>query len=709
MKAQQAASVNEKAARLVERIDWTRPELAAVRRAENPAVAFVCHLARTQRPRFRFEYERKADILAFLRENYESWRRFDTATAERLAHMSVRDAQKPRATVNIAKLGRAWWATGEPKYGAAFERFYTRVPTGQMFNWGECNGAQGAAELDAWFLLLDCPGFTADGRMAFLDHLAAITDFAWDDATSQWTQCSLGPEGHNWYLHGMHVLPFFGILFPEFTRSAFFLRTGWSVVEEHLRGHYKADGGARETTLGYQVGSMQSMWDFYLIARRNGHPMSEGFADRLLRATKFLLRLMTPDGSVPVFGDTGHHPGSLTRLAATAAALTRDGECKWYAEYARRFQSGPKESPGAIPFCAFWPVGLTGAATYEQTRPRNPNHVSVLMGPTGYAAMRDSERPDAHYMAIAAADRGPIVTSHGHNEIFSFEVHARGVRFLGDEGYAPYGTSPGRLYDESTEAHNTLTIAGWEQVPPAGEWRWRERLSPCVRRWISEPTHDFFHGVHEGFYKYPEHETLHARKILFVKSTPQVTGYWLIFDWLESRVRNDYRIYFHGTVPATARGKAIVLGETRGPQMAVMPPTGDSIRLRQVLSAGLSAYIREKRLDPKRYPCFEYARRADSHCFVWLIALIRDRKMPAIRRLEVKVNGIEEDAHGATAVKVQFGRIRDFVCLSHKDFDATLEFGPCKAWGHLAFRRVGATGRAAMSFEHTMADGCCGR
>ncbi|HOF87572.1 MAG TPA: alginate lyase family protein [Armatimonadota bacterium] len=690
-----SVAVSEKAAHLLAALDLARPELAGIASAEEYA-AFV---ARGPRPRFRVEYEEKARVLAFLREQYAAWRDFDTAAAERFRAMTIAKAQGERALAGIAALGQAWWATGDPAYGAAFERFYLAVPTGEMFNWGSFNGTQGAIELNAFFLLQDCPGFTPAGRVAFLDHLYGITEVAWDVETSRWQQLMLGPEGHNWYLHGMRVLPFLGILFPEFARSAFFLKVGMSVVEEHLRGHYLADGGARETTLGYQAGSMQNLWDFYLIAQRNGYPLSAGFADRLLTATKFLLRLMTPLGGLPSFGDGGHTPGGLTSLAATAAALTGDGECKWYAEACRRQRAAPAETPGEIPLCAFWNVGLAGAATYAATRARDPRHVSVLMGPTGYAALRDGDQ----YLAIAAANRGPIVTSHGHNDVFALDVCAGGARVLGEDGCAPYGDSPGRLYDQTTAAHNTLTVDGGEQAVILDEWRWDSHVIPQVRRWISAPTHDFFHGVHEGYYHYRRESTLHARKVFFLKG-----HYWAVLDWLEADREHAYQAYFHGLVPGAADGATVLLGAA--PRLAIIPPAGDALTLARVDDPGLSAYLEERRLDPDTHPCFRYEARAASTCLAWvLLPQSAPAPLPTVRRLPVTVNGLPEEAHGATALELRFPDYTDYLCVSHKDFDGELAFAGITTWGFLAFRRVDEAGNVLLEIEQTMMDGVCGR
>lgn len=701
--------MKDKAKSLMGYVDLKRPELDRARKASKPAVVFVEHLADRRIGKFRFEYWKKEEILSYLKTNYAAWRKFNTKAADRLCKFTIKQAQRARALGGVATMGQAWWATGDPKYGAAFERFYLSVPTGKMFNWGSFNGSQGSLELNAWFLLQDCPGFSPEGRIAFLDHLCAITDDAWDDETSQWRQLMLGPEGHNWYLHGMHILPFLGLLFPEFKRAEFFYKTGWSVVEEHMRGHYKSDGGARETTLGYQAGSMLCMWDFYLIAKRNKRPISVGFEERMLNATKFLMRLMTPKGCLPSYGDTG--PSSnLADLASVATALTGDRECKWYAEYARKRGCVRGEKSGSIPLSSFWRVGLEGAAKYERTKPLDPRHVSVLMGPTGYVAMRNSDKVRASYMAIAAADRGPIVTSHGHNEIFSIEVQAGGTRFIGEMGCASYGDTPGRDYDQTTAAHSTVGVDGLEQVPIASEWRWNGRVSPVVRRWISEDTHDFFHGVHEGYFDYRKHDTLHGRKVFFVKSRPGGMGYWVVMDWLESQQKNKYRAYFHGCVPGAISGKSIVLGKKGGTQLVVMAPAGDKVVLKKEESKGLSAYISEKKLNAEEYPCFSYSKRASDDCLVSVIVpLAHGERRPSVKRLAVTLNGLKEDPHGATAVAVKFGTYTDSLCVSHKEFDGEMQFGGYSAEGIIAFRRQNRRGRVLQSIDHSVVDGICGR
>ncbi len=679
------------------------PCLCGLDKADAPAAELLDRLARPGRGAFRFEYERKDEILAFLRRNYPAYDKFNAAAADRIAGMSVEDAQKPRALSGVRALGEAWWFTGDPSYGAAFQRFYTSVPTGEMFNWSSFNGAQGALELDAWFMLLDCPGFSLDGRIAWLDHLQAITANAWDVHTSQWGHRMLGPEGHNWYLHGMACLPFVGALFPELARSAFYLRTGMSVVEDHVRSHYRADGGARETCIGYQNGSLHYLWDAYQLASRNDIVLSAEFLPRLLNATKFLLRLASPSGGLPSFGDGGHAPGGLLSLASLGAALAGDGECKWYAETFREHsRASAGKEPGVLPSCVFWRTGLAGAEVYEETPKRDPNHVSLLLCPTGYAALRNSPTREASYLAMAGAVRGTIVTSHGHNDIFALEVHARGERFLGEMGCAPYGPTPGRLYDQSTAAHNCLAVEGREQQEIVNEWRWSSITMPRFRRWISDENHDFLHGVHEGYMALPETEIIHARKIFFCKAEP---SYWIVIDRLLSNRENTYEAWWHSCVPGEALGRSVRLRGEKA-DLIVSSPEEDGIVFEAATSPGFEAYMAVRKLNPVEHPAFVARLRAADAGAAWLISPTQAQgKTPRLRRLSCSVNGEAAGAGEATALSIIHENGSDELCVSHKDYDAELDLGGQHAWGWFAFRRLDASGKETLSIVHTMADG----
>ncbi len=289
--------------------------------------------------------------------------------------------------------------------------------------------------------------------------------------------------------------------------------------------------------------------------------------------------------------------------------------------------------------------------------------------------------------------------------MFSLEVHAGGTRFIGEMGAAPYGTSPGRNFDQTTAAHSTLTVDGQEQASIMNEWRWSTHVIPAVRRWISTETHDFFHGIHEGYYR--SCATLHARKIFFMKSAP---SYWAVLDWLESEREHDYQVYFHGCEPGAIDGTSILFGTPGDRRLAVIPPEDERLSLRHEQNDGLTAYLTEKSLDAERHPCFAYSKHAASDCLAWvLMPCNAGTPLPRIRRLPVRINGLEEDAHGATAISIAFPQHTDVICISHKDFDSEMAYGDYQSWGWFSFRRIARDGVVTLTIEHRMADGVCGR
>lgn len=82
----EAASSKEQS--VLQRVDWSHPALAATHADDDRANFLLTHLATPPRPRFRFEYERKDEILAFLHEHYQAWREFDLTGARQLESLT---------------------------------------------------------------------------------------------------------------------------------------------------------------------------------------------------------------------------------------------------------------------------------------------------------------------------------------------------------------------------------------------------------------------------------------------------------------------------------------------------------------------------------------------------------------------------------------------------------------------------------------------
>lgn len=673
-------------------------------------------LINTPRPGFGVEVERKNEVLAFLDQHYTNWRQRAVADAQPFMKMTEDDAKKPFALVHVQTLGRAWWATNDPAYGQAFEQLYLTTDTGDLFNWAHFAGAQGLRELPAHLMLMDCPGYSSQGRIAFLDHLFALCDIAWDRYASRWNQLTLGTQGHNWHLYGIETLPYVGTLFPELKRAEFYRRTSWSVIEEHLRGNYHRDGGSRETCPGYHRGSMLKLWQLYGFAKRHDIALGADFQKLLLRATHFLINILSPEGCLPSFGDMGSP--SMVDMTAIATANSGDPLCKWATEFARhQSEVDTPAAAGQIPEIAFWQVGLAGAQAYAKVQSQAPQKRSICLPDTGLAVLRDSWQQGASSMAISAAARGPIVTSHGHNDIFTFELSAMGTRFMGQPGFAPYGESDGRGYDIATRGHNCVTIQGREQLPIVNEWRWDGCVLPRIRRWDLDQDIEIFYAAHEGFCR-ANQSTIHERKIIFIKSkadaADQLTpGYWVVFDRLESHTTQTYEAWFHGCVEAESDGHNVIYTAADMNRLALVPPCDDKLQLRLDNDPAYEDYAKSAGFDLATHPVHVYDAAHDSHCFIWvLMPLASDEELPKVKRLPVRLNDIEMPSHIASAVRVTHRGLVDTLCLNHQYYDAQLVCdGGIDAWGQTVFQRATADGEVHSKVVRRTKDGvnpeCC--
>lgn len=637
--------------------------------------------------------------------------------------MTPEQARKPRAQGGIEAMGKAWWATGDTQYAKAYEQFYLTTNTGDLFNWGPFAGGQAAVEFPAHLFMLDCPAYSSQGKIAVLDHLLTLNQNAWEKHTARWSTLMLGPEGHNWYMHGIDSIPYLATLFPELTQADFLLKTSWSIVEEHLRGNYHRDGGSRECTPSYHGGSIRILWSMYAMLKHNNHASvikpSPAFESNLLRATHFLIRAMTPLGGVPAFGDSGATHGALASILSLAAVLSGDGLCKWAAEQSHKhLKNTIKPQPGTLPYAAFWVLGIDGAKAYEAVKATPPSFKSTCLPDSGFALMRHHWQGDSTGMAINAATRGTIVTSHEHNDIFSFDLYAKGTCFMGQAGIAAYGKSPGRSYDVSTRAHNCLTIKDQEQLPIATEWRWSTTVIPRIRRWDVTDTLEIFHGVHEGFCRFttqgtaenPDQMMIHERKILFLKSEADGRSpYWVILDRVTANKSLPYEIWFHSCVPSTSTGNNLLLKAADDNALYLCPPVSDELALRQDTSDDRTAYAAEAKFDLSQHQAWCYQKQAESHVFAWVLSPANsDKVQPVVERIAGMLHDKPADEYELTALRITHGQgsdsVVDELCVSHLLHDAQIGMeGQASVWGQTMWRRT--TGGATHETVRSTLDG----
>jgi len=169
--------------------------------------------------------------------------------------------------------------------------------------WGEgpWGTTRGICELLARLLVL--PEAPAEALIPLFGWLSEQIWAEWEWART-WSEAMLGSSGHNWWLHTF--LGFFeaGLWFPEIRGFARFRALAPDYFEREMDVLMEADGFTRERS-GYHWGTAQHFYDYVCLADANGIPVSAEFRQHLRAVAETEWKALTPDGDIPLMGDSG--------------------------------------------------------------------------------------------------------------------------------------------------------------------------------------------------------------------------------------------------------------------------------------------------------------------------------------------------------------------------------------------------------------------
>ncbi|CAN5767928.1 N/A [soil metagenome] len=241
---------------------------------------------------------------------------------------------------------------------------------------------------------------------------------------------------------------------------------GARLLARELDEQILADGGHFERSPMYHALIFEDVLD--LIALHAVFPGTMDL-DAKLRAIasrmEYWLDSMThPDGEIAMFND------STRGVAATPLAL---------AGFARDLGIEPIQRS----------VGVTELAASGYTRVQRGD--AVLFVDTG--------------------EIGPSYTpAHGHADTLSFELSIEGRRIIVDSGVSEYGTSPERVRQRGTAAHNTIVVDGADSSEVWSGFRVARRAHVAARSIEERAASVTVRGEHDGYRRLAGRVT-HAR------------------------------------------------------------------------------------------------------------------------------------------------------------------------------------------------------
>jgi len=304
------------------------------------------------------------------------------------------------------------------------------------------------------------------------------------------------------------ALVFAGMFFegPEGER---WLRKGLDLLEIEMPEQVLADGGHFERSPMYHSLILEDLLDLVNLGRayaKDGRDLARGLAARWaetsVRMRKWLSVMRHPDGEISLFND-----------AAFGIAPS-----PWELDaYAERLRFPATE-------------GLREGVTH--------------LAESGYIRLQGGD-------AVILLDVGPLgpdyLPAHGHADILSFELSLYGNRVIVDTGTSTYDTSPDRLNQRGTSAHNTLVVDGQDSSEVWGSFRVARRAKPFGLRIKEEAGEVSVECSHDGYRRLPG-KVRHKRNWVFGPGRLRVD------DLLEGRFRiAETRFLLHPSVAEASR------------------------------------------------------------------------------------------------------------------------------------------------------------
>jgi hypothetical protein len=276
-----------------------------------------------------------------------------------------------------------------------------------------------------------------------------------------------------------------GVLFPELRGAARWRALARYVLEDEVRQYNYPDGSYTQHSMNYQRLMLHAYLWSMALERRNGHEFSTLTRQRLARSGEFMYQMQDPDtGRLPTYGP---NDGALMLPLSGCGYLDYRpaiGALNYLMHGERLYPSGPWEED------LLWLFGPQALTAPHRPVPRTS---------------RDFR--DGGYFTLRGESAWAMVRCHSyHNrpnqaDMLHVDLWWRGLNLLHDSGTYTYydPADQWNLYFVSAAAHNTVTIAGADQMVKGPRFQWYSLLrSRCLGRQRFEHA-EVWQGEHYGY------------------------------------------------------------------------------------------------------------------------------------------------------------------------------------------------------------------
>jgi hypothetical protein len=445
---------------------------------------------------------------------------------------------EPNRHQHLVTLGRAYRATGDPRYARAvaaqLDSWLDQCPFGRGMNWR--SPLELAIRLINWVwalgLVRGSGAVTAEpeGRLrrSVEQHVAQIA-----------RRYSAGSSANNHRIGEAAGVFVATSVWPGLEKASRRRAESLRILGEEILAQTYEDGGTREQAVGYHQFVLQFFLVVLAVARRTGQPLPNGYEPRLQSMLEFLGALGEGGEHLPMVGDAddgivldlGDERDPAGWLAAGAVLFARR-DFKWWS-------GGYRET-------ARWLLGREGRRTFEAIpAPAGARALTSRAFPaSGYYLLQGGEA-GTHGAVSVVFDCGELgfgpIAAHGHADALSLTLRVGGHDVMVDPGTFDYFRSRAwRDYFRSTRAHNTVSVDGQDQSLMEGPFLWGRRAQARCLSWEPRRSGGRIVAEHDGYTRLPD--PVRHRRTLELDAQ---AGTLLIVDEIEAAGEHEIALHFH--------------------------------------------------------------------------------------------------------------------------------------------------------------------
>ena len=305
----------------------------------------------------------------------------------------------------------------------------------------------------------------------------------------------------NHYLSDVAGLLWIGVMVPELRDADRWREFGLREMLREMDKQVLPDGADFESSTGYHRFVTELFLYSFVLCRENGIDIDAKYWSRLRAMLLYIRAYVRPDGFAPLIGDTDG--GQFLPLEQRSA-----DDHRYLLEIAAELLNDP---------------ALRDAETGSKAFP----HAGIYI-----------MRHDDLYLCFNASGAGINGRgSHGHNDVLSIEVSARGRAFIVDPGTYMYTGDLKRRHEfRSTAYHSTVQIDGVEQNTIERDMPFiiGDEARPRVLHWDEQK----IVAEHYGYQRL-KNPVIHRRTVTFDNAS------WLIEDEFLGDGEHEFEVRFH--------------------------------------------------------------------------------------------------------------------------------------------------------------------